>query len=80
MYEDDSIFEFVARNIKGQNVTIRYQEVLQKLESSNRDLAEFLVLCGYMHSSRVPLSLEVACSYFNKSNQLYQYQNVTIVR
>lgn len=80
MYEDDSIFEFVARNIKGQNVTIRYQEVLQKLESSNRDLAEFLVLCGYMHSSRVPLSLEVACSYFNKSNQLYQYQNVIDMR
>ena len=80
IYEDDSIFEFVARNIKGQNVTIRYQEVLQELELSNHELAEFLVLCAYMHSSRVPLSLEVACSYFNETNQIYQYQKVIDMR
>lgn len=79
-YEDDSIFEFVIRNIKGQNVASRYDGVLKKLEREHHELAEFLVLCGYMHSSRVPLSLEVACSYFSDPNQLYNYRKVFEMR
>jgi len=79
-YEDDSIFEFVIRNIKGQNVASRYDGVLKKLEREHHELAEFLVLCGYMHSSRVPLSFEVACSYFSDPNQLYNYREVLEMR
>ena len=79
-YENDSIFEFVIRNIKGQNVASRYDEFLKKLEREHHELAEFLVLCGYMHSSRVPLSFEVACSYFSNPNQLYKYEEVREMR
>lgn len=33
-----------------------------------------------MHSSRVPLSFEVACSYFSNPNQLYKYEEVREMR
>lgn len=33
-----------------------------------------------MHSSRVPLSFEVACSYFSDPNQLYNYREVLEMR
>ena len=72
-YSDDSIFEFVIRNIKGQNIKERYTHVLKQLEKDHQQLAEFLVLCAYMHSSRVPLSMEVSYSYFNDR---YNYKEV----
>lgn len=62
---DKSIFEFVIRHVKGQTIKNRYHDFITKLETENPDLAEFLVLCAYMHVSRVPLSMEVAYSYFN---------------
>ena len=61
---DKSIFEFVIRHVKGQTIKNRYRDFITKLEKENPDLAEFLVLCAYMHVSRVPLSMEVAYSYF----------------
>lgn len=76
-YKQDSIYEFVIRNIKGQNIKHRYKEVIEQLEHSSHDLAEFLVLCAYMHSSRVPLSIEVAYSYFSDK---YSYSEVYDMR
>ena len=61
---DRSIFEFVIRHVKGQTIKNRYREFITKLELESPELAEFLVLCAYMHVSRVPLSMEVAYSYF----------------
>lgn len=64
-YHQDSIFEFVIRNINMSNIKERYAEVLRKLDNKQPDLAEFLVLCAYAHNCRVPLSSEMAYSYFN---------------
>lgn len=65
---DKSIFEFVIRHVKGQTIKTRYHDFITKLETEDPDLAEFLVLCAYMHVSRVPLSMEVAYSYFDDKN------------
>lgn len=65
---DRSIFEFVIRHVKGQTIKNRYKEFITKLETESPELAEFLVLCAYMHVSRVPLSMEVAYSYFDDKN------------
>ena len=62
---DSSIFEFVIRHVKGQTIKSRYRDFIKKLETENPSLEEFLVLCAYMHVSRVPLSMEVAYSYFD---------------
>lgn len=62
---DNSIFEFVIRHVKGQTIKTRYREFIKKLEIEKPILEEFLVLCAYMHVSRVPLSMEVAYSYFD---------------
>lgn len=62
---DNSIFEFVIRHVKGQTIKTRYRDFIKKLETENPCLEEFLVLCAYMHVSRVPLSMEVAFSYFD---------------
>lgn len=64
-YQDDSIFDFVLRNINVSNLKARYKEVLTKLDDEHSDLAEFLVLCSYAHYCRIPLSSEMAFSYFS---------------
>lgn len=73
IYAADSIYEFVIRNIKGQNIVERYKKIIHDLEHSDSDLMEFLLLCAYMHKCRVPLSIEVAYSYFS---DIYNYQDV----
>lgn len=72
-YAADSIYEFVIRNIKGQNIVDRYKKIIRDLEKDDSDLMEFLLLCAYMHKCRVPLSIEVAYSYFSDR---YDYQEV----
>ncbi len=65
IYSKDSLFEFVIRNIKASNIKIRYQKAIQAIETNDPDLAEFLILCAYMHSCRIPLSSEMAHFYFD---------------
>ena len=76
LYGKDSIFEFVIRNITSQNIKERYKTALQALENNDPDLAEFLVLCGYMHSCRIPLSSEMAHSYFEG----YDYDDIFLMK
>lgn len=76
LYGKDSIFEFVIRNITLQNIKERYKTALQALERDDPDLAEFLVLCGYMHSCRIPLSSEMAHSYFDG----YDYDDIFLMK
>lgn len=73
IYAADSIYEFVIRNIKGQNIVERYKKNIHDLEHDDSNLMEFLLLCAYMHKCRVPLSIEVAYSYFS---DIYNYQDV----
>ena len=73
---DESFFEFVIRHIKGESIKKRYKEFICKLEAQDSNLAQFLVLCAYMHASRVPLSMEVAYSYFDE----FSYQKVIEMR
>ena len=72
-YAADSIYEFVVRNIKGQKIVDRYKKIIHDLEKDDTDLMEFLLLCAYMHKCRVPLSIEVAYSYFSDR---YDYHEV----
>ena len=67
-YDKDTLFEFVSRNINKRNVKERYTTALRELESDDPDLAEFLVLCAYMHSCHVPLPFDVAYDYFDNFN------------
>jgi hypothetical protein len=67
-YDKDTLFEFVSRNVNKKNVKERYITALRDLESKDPDLAEFLVLCAYMHSCHVPLPFEVAYDYFDDFN------------
>lgn len=73
LHDDSSIFEFVIRHIKGQSLHQRYAQYINELEQEDSPLAEFLVLCAYMHYCRVPLSMEVAISYFSND---YNYCEV----
>lgn len=69
-YRRDTIFEFVLQNIKGQSIADRYRSILEK---SHPDHVEFMVLCAYMHYCRIPLSIEVAASYFSDR---YEYSEM----
>lgn len=63
-YADDTIFEFVIRNIDKPKISDRYKEVVESLVLEDPLLAEFLILCVYAHACRIPLSSEMAISYF----------------
>ena len=67
-YDKDTLFEFVSRNVNKRNVKERYTMALRELETEDQYLAEFLVLCAYMHSCHVPLPFEVAYDYFDNFN------------
>ena len=60
----ESIYEFVVQNITKPSITSRYRTFIEELDDSESDLAEFLVLCAYMNRARVPLTMDVAYSYF----------------
>lgn len=68
LYEKDSIFEFVIRNVTLQRIGDRYKQALIQLEQDDSELAEFIVLCAYMHNCHVPLSFEMAYDYFDHLN------------
>jgi len=69
LYGKDSIFEFVIRNINTPNIKDRYKNAIQKLENDDKELAEFLILCAYMHNCHIPLSFEMAYDYFDTFNR-----------
>ena len=73
IYAADSIYEFVIRNIKGQNIVERYKKIIHDLEHDDSNLMEVVLLCADMDYGRVPLSIEVAYSYFS---DIYNYQDV----
>jgi hypothetical protein len=70
-YEKDSIFEFISRNVKFPKIKTRYKNVLNELLQKDENLAEFLVLSSYIHYTRIPLSFEMAFSYFNERIEEY---------
>jgi SIR2-like domain len=70
-YKKDSIFEFVSNNVKYPSIKQRYTDVLTRLQHSDPKLAEFLVLCSYVHHTRIPLSFSMTNSYFGDSIKTY---------
>ena len=60
----ESIYEFVVQNITEESVSRRYEQFIKSLDKNDFDVAEFLVLCAYMHWCRVPLTMDVAYSFF----------------
>jgi hypothetical protein len=70
-YEKDSIFEFISRNVKSPTIKERYSNVLKDLMKKDIFLAEFLVLSSYVHYTRIPLSFEMALSYFSQRIESY---------
>ena len=60
----ESIYEFVVQNITDESVTSRYRHFIKALDANDFDVAEFLVLCAYMNRCRVPLTMDVAYSFY----------------
>jgi|WetSurMetagenome_2_1015567.scaffolds.fasta_scaffold00675_13 hypothetical protein len=77
-YEKDSIFEFISRNVKFPKIKLRYKNVLKELKEKDANLAEFLVLSSYVHYTRVPLSFEMAYSYF--SDRVESFEDIYELR
>lgn len=79
-YAKDSLFEFVIRNVNYHNIKDRYRDAILKMEKEDYHLAEFLVLCAYMHSSHIPLSFEMAYSYFNGKYENVNFNDIFTMR
>jgi hypothetical protein len=70
-YANDSIFELITRNVKSPSLSERFKNALQELEDKSPLLAEFLILCSYFHTAKVPVSFEMALSYFSDDVESY---------
>lgn len=77
-YDKDSIFEFISRNVKYSSIDKRYEDLIKELTEKNILLAEFLVLCSYVHYTRTPLSFDMAYSYF--SDEIESYDEIFYMR
>lgn len=63
-YDVESIYEFVVQNITKESITTRYGQFIKNLDKNDFDVAQFLVLCAYMNRCRVPMTMDVAYSFF----------------
>lgn len=79
-YANDSIFEFIGRNVKYPTIEDRYRSALKELDDKNPLLAEFLVLTSYVHHSRVPLSFDMLYSYFSEEEEIKTYEDIYRMR
>jgi hypothetical protein len=64
-YEDDSLFEFVNKNLNSPHIRERLSSVINELENQNVNLLEFLVTCCYVHSCRTPISFDMLFNYYS---------------
>jgi hypothetical protein len=62
--DEMSLFEFINLNIRYSNITERFKDIIEELESKDELLTDFLVLSSYVHHCRTPLSFDMAFSYF----------------
>lgn len=77
-YENDTIFEFIKRNVKHNTIKNRFVEVLESLKKQDIKLTEFLVLTAYTHNSRVPISFDMLYSYF--SDEISSFEEIFELR
>lgn len=64
IYDKDTLYEFVLRNVKSNTIIERFKNVLSNLKGKDPRLTEFLVLTAYVHSCRIPISFDMLYSYF----------------
>lgn len=78
-YDKDSIFEFISRNVKYPRIESRFAEALVDLQERDPLLSEFLILLSYVHTTRVPVSFDMLCSYFQNDisgfEEIYQMRD-----
>lgn len=76
VYGRDSIFEFVLRNVTVPTIRDRYKKAIVKIEKDDPLLAEFMVLCAYVHRCHIPLSFEMAYDYFSGVYSSVNYSDI----
>ena len=62
-----SLFEFVQNNIVEPTLRSRFDKALRELRKSSGQLAEMLLFVSYVHSCRVPVSMDMAIAYWRGS-------------
>lgn len=59
-----SLYEFVASNTTEPTIQERLDAALRRLRTESPQLAEMLLLTGYVHSCGTPLSMDMALAYW----------------
>jgi hypothetical protein len=78
--KDDSLFEFINKNVQFPNIKLRFKEVLTQLVQNDDYLAEFLVFCCYVHYARTPVSFDMLWSYFSDDPEIEGYDEIYKMR
>ena len=65
-----SAFEFIEKNVKGQNISDRYTDVLTNLRENQTKIHDLFVMISYVFSCHAPVSFDVV-SRFTKSGGDY---------
>ncbi len=65
--QKESLFEFVNLNINYPTINERFRSVILEVEKNNVDMADFFIMCCYVHSCRTPVSLDMALAFLSDS-------------
>jgi hypothetical protein len=67
-----SIFEIIAKNVRGRALVDKYRDILRELERKNRELHDLFVMICYLRACRTPVSFEVAWAFLG----VHDYKDV----
>jgi hypothetical protein len=67
-----SLFEFIQANTFGPVLRDRFAEALRSLRRDSPQVADMLLMVAYVHSCRIPVSMDVALGFCYPWNLSYQ--------
>lgn len=59
-----SLFELVETHLVQAKLSRRFASVLRQLKDEDQRLADFLLVCAYVHSCRTPISMDMLLAFF----------------
>lgn len=73
-----SLFELVETYLLKANLRTRFASVLRQLEKEDQRLADFLLVCAYVHSCRTPISMDMLLAFFR--DRIAEYEEIYALR
>ncbi len=72
-----SVFEFIEKNVHGQNISERYKDVLAKISEKDESLHDLFVMICYVFSCHAPVSFDVVSRFLELGGDYERVYSMT---